>query len=346
MKNRIASLILFFIMIIDLCTPVLAVSDTGQATKVNVEGGASETYTLTVPATLSLGETKDVVLSGRWPSNKTINITADTNIILVNNLDKDEYINTNIKFDSLKISGNNHDVVNISGKISVSTTEDVLFGTWTGTLRYYIESFESEIEGFPIPTLLPGDDWYQGSIGKDEITRIIFVDSYNGEDEIEEMWYADIDEGAEPDTQIRAYRIGTEIIIEGNGSGRIMANEDSSWMFGEDTSTGFRNLTDLVISILDTSNVKNMRGMFENCYSLKKLDLSGFNTHNVLNTTYMFSMCVNLTNIYVGQRWNMSKIVSSDKMFYNCIGLPNFSSSVIDKTNANTNESGYLTLKI
>ena len=50
---------------------------------------------------------------------------------------------------------------------------------------------------------------------------------------------------------------------------------------------------------LNTENVENMQYMFYNCTSLTALDISGFNTTNVKNVSYMFRNCTALERIIV-----------------------------------------------
>lgn len=59
----------------------------------------------------------------------------------------------------------------------------------------------------------------------------------------------------------------------------------------------------------------------------------------------MFYYCLSLSNIYVSDKWNTDKVTESDRMFTDCINLPNFNSSKTDKTNAHYGEGGYLTYK-
>ncbi len=103
-------------------------------------------------------------------------------------------------------------------------------------------------------------------------------------------------------------------------------------------------LTDLDINGFDTKNVTSMDNMFGWCESLQRLDLSNFNTSkvtimyemfthcsmleelnlesfdtsNVTNMDDMFSYCPLLTTIYVGEKWNVGKVVDYYNMFYNC----------------------------
>ena len=48
------------------------------------------------------------------------------------------------------------------------------------------------------------------------------------------------------------------------------------------------------LSSFNTTNVKDMSGMFDKCSSLESIDLSSFNTTNVYNMSCMFSECSSL----------------------------------------------------
>ena len=193
------------------------------------------------------------------------------------------------------------------------------------------------------------DSWYKCSVSRTEITKITFKDSYTPTGSESETWNADVaDTGS-----IKCYRIGTEIIIAGNGTGRIEANADSSWMFGykegyEYEWDEFYNLTAIEnLNILDTANVKNMSCMFCDCYALTSLDLSNFNTANVTDMYWMFSDCRALTTICASNKWNTDKVTRSESMFGGCSELKGaiaFNSNYTDKTYAKTS-GGYLTYK-
>ena len=104
-------------------------------------------------------------------------------------------------------------------------------------------------------------------------------------------------------------------------------------------------LTSLNLSGFNTSNVTNMNNMFGTCQALTSLDLYNFNTANVTDMKYMFNDCSALRFIYVSNEWNTNRVTSSNSMFHGCSQLPNFDSSVVDKTNAHYNLGGYLTYK-
>ena len=100
----------------------------------------------------------------------------------------------------------------------------------------------------------------------------------------------------------------------------------------------------LDIKNLHTEYVENMSYMFYDRQDIS-LDLSTFNTVNVTNMDCMFSNCQNIETIYIGRMWNTDAVTSSSDMFNSCTKLPNFDSSIVDKTKAHTGADGYLTLK-
>lgn len=103
------------------------------------------------------------------------------------------------------------------------------------------------------------------------------------------------------------------------------------------------------IDKLNTSNVKDMRGIFYDDQELKTLDLSGWDTKNVVDMEIMFDTCSKLTNIYVGQNWNTDKVTSSANMFFDCTSLIGQSGVTYDSKKTDISmanyQSGYLTYK-
>ena len=117
--------------------------------------------------------------------------------------------------------------------------------------------------------------------------------------------------------------------------------ETLDWVFQNCSS-----LTSIDLSGWDTSNVTSTYDMFYNCSSLTSIDLSGWDTSSIENTRYMFNGCSSLTTIYVSDKWNVNIAENSEDMFKGCEKLPNFDSSIVDKTNAHYGEDGYLTYKV
>ncbi len=103
----------------------------------------------------------------------------------------------------------------------------------------------------------------------------------------------------------------------------------------------------------NTSKVTNMSGMF-GATQLSTLDLSNFNTSNVTNMSEMFYNNKKLTTIYVSNNFVTSKVTNSTNMFKDSTKLVGgfgtiYSSSKIDKTYARidggTSNPGYFTSK-
>ena len=81
------------------------------------------------------------------------------------------------------------------------------------------------------------------------------------------------------------------------------------------------NLTTIEgIEYLNTAKVTNMNNMFDNCESLKSLDLTKFNTENVTSMKFMFEACTTLISLDVSN-FNTAKVTDINYMFSNCSAL-------------------------
>ena len=80
------------------------------------------------------------------------------------------------------------------------------------------------------------------------------------------------------------------------------------------------NLTNLDLSVLDTSKVTDMARMFENCTSLTTIYLNQFNTSQVTTMYSMFSGCRSLTTLDLSS-FDTSKVTNMSYMFSNCSKL-------------------------
>ena len=106
---------------------------------------------------------------------------------------------------------------------------------------------------------------------------------------------------------------------------------------------------------LNTSEVTNMYGMFEECVLLTDLDLSGFDTRKVTQMSWMFADCKNLKTIYVGDEWSTENVETSVGMFNYCNSLVGEKGTTFDKAHTDASYAhidggadnpGYLTLKV
>ena len=182
------------------------------------------------------------------------------------------------------------------------------------------------------PTMAAGSSWYKSSVDRNTITKITFMDSYEPSTAADETWTAD----ANGTGDITCYRTGTEIIIAGNGAGKIQSNTDSSYMFSNlPYGSTFRCLTSIEnLPLLDTSDVINMSNMFYYCSSLVSLDVSKFDTTLVTDMSSMFASCWTLKNLYV-LSFNTSNVTDMSSMFAACenlidLNLSCFNTSQVD----------------
>ena len=91
-------------------------------------------------------------------------------------------------------------------------------------------------------------------------------------------------------------------------------NEDSSWMFS--SVHAYDEDLKLDLSSFDTSKVENMSYMFAGT-DIKTLDLSTFDTKNVTNMYRTFLFNVDLTTIYVSDKFVTDNVTNSTEMFKN-----------------------------
>lgn len=103
----------------------------------------------------------------------------------------------------------------------------------------------------------------------------------------------------------------------------------------DDMTSMFENCTSLKeidLSNFETENVYSMNDMFMNCSSLKRIDTSKFNTAKVKDMQFMFYNCSSLQTLDVSN-FNTSNVTDMTNMFYNCKLLKN-----IDLTNFDTSK--------
>lgn len=96
---------------------------------------------------------------------------------------------------------------------------------------------------------------------------------------------------------------------------------------------------------LDVSEAVSLQAMFEYCESLEMLDLSNFNTSKVKNMRYMFQDCTNLNTIYAGDSFSTENVESGGDMFIDCRQLKGAIAYDSNKTSHNyaNYTTGYFT---
>lgn len=171
------------------------------------------------------------------------------------------------------------------------------------------------------PVLAPNRTWFsqggtttQGST----FTKITIVDSYTPTGDETESWNADVNNtGA-----IKWYKKGTELIIAGNGSGKIAMNPNSKSLFYLGQTDTFSNVTQIDgLNIFDTTSVSDAQQMFCNMSSLTALDLNSFFTSPTLTSILgIFYGCTSITTLKVAN-WNLSSVYAIQHAFYGCASL-------------------------
>ena len=107
--------------------------------------------------------------------------------------------------------------------------------------------------------------------------------------------------------------------------GKITANKDSSRLF-----FGYENLEAIEgLENLETGMVEDMSGMFENCGSLRTLDLSHFDTRQVRDMSRMFEDCQGLEKLDVSHL-DTSQVKDMKYMFSYCESLEKLDLSHMD----------------
>lgn len=93
-----------------------------------------------------------------------------------------------------------------------------------------------------------------------------------------------------------------------------------------------KSLSTLDLTGFDTSNVGNMGYMFKGCSALTSLDLSGFDTSNVTAMQGMFNSCSSLPSLNL-KGFNTSKVQTMSFMFFDCLNLTTLDLTSFDTSN-------------
>ena len=95
---------------------------------------------------------------------------------------------------------------------------------------------------------------------------------------------------------------------------------------------GLDNVTSIDLSKLDTSNVTNMLGVFENCVNVETINVSTWDTSNVTTMKELFQSCFKLKSIDVSG-WNTSSVTNMDYLFNTCKALETLNVSTWNTSN-------------
>lgn len=159
---------------------------------------------------------------------------------------------------------------------------------------------------------------FEGGINKfnklipDTVTEILFTDEIKpAEAEI-----IDVDADGDGGVVAWAENDGSVIKVSTQVKGmKVKAAKNSGDMFYSK-----QNLTNIDLSMLDTSNVTNMCSMSRDCRGLTALDLSPLNTQNITDMSYMFNSCRGLTALDLSPL-DTQNVASMEDMFNGCSGL-------------------------
>ena len=186
----------------------------------------------------------------------------------------------------------------------------------TITLDYVQAGTTDEGEVLPVETNLMrgyGIDSqldYHSDEYREKITSIEFLNNKNIPSEAVQSW----DVSERQDGSVMAWIVNDlentgyyKLYIGGDGG--VTANPNSSRLFSK-----FINTKSIKLLNLDTSNVTDMLGMFNQCYSLTELDVSNFDTSNVTNMKSLFNECESLITLDLSS-FDTSKVTDMMTMF-------------------------------
>ena len=126
-----------------------------------------------------------------------------------------------------------------------------------------------------------------------------------------------------------------ELIFKAVDDVKVKMPQICSYMFQEIKAASKIAKISIDLSGIDTSNVTDMTGMFQNCSKLISLDLSNFNTSKVTNMANMFYLCSGLTSLNVSS-FDTSNVLKANSLFNGCSSLTSLDISNFD-TNAFAN---------
>ena len=109
----------------------------------------------------------------------------------------------------------------------------------------------------------------------------------------------------------------------------VVAESGASISSGEALFSGFKNMTSADLSLLNTTGVTSMGGMFYNCSDFTSLDLSSFDTSSVNDMSSMFEGCGSLTSLDVSG-FDTSSVNDMSSMFEGCSSLTSLDVSGFD----------------
>ena len=128
--------------------------------------------------------------------------------------------------------------------------------------------------------------------------------------------------------KVKILDIDNSCIVDGTWNASVIDTSKMTIMSG--LFINCSSLQTLDVSNWDTSNVTSMNNMFYGCSSLQTLDVSGWDTSNVTNINSMFYSCKKLTTLIGGR--TIDEIISNNISALNGLKINiNLSSTILDR---------------
>lgn len=147
--KKLLSSVLALVMAMSMMTVAFAASESSsnddepsyndnisRSTQVTYTGNGTESYTITVPATMAPGQSASVKVEGTWASNRKLTVTTGSSVTLKNSLDNSTK-DVAITFPAFEVVGNNLTAVSKTQNIYLANMTG-LFGTWSGSFNYTV----------------------------------------------------------------------------------------------------------------------------------------------------------------------------------------------------------------
>ena len=165
---------------------------------------------------------------------------------------------------------------------------------------------------------------FGAKLRRSQIASVTFLDTLTNAPE--DTW--DVSADRSGSVQAWAVAVGELYDLYLAADGEIAAPESCKELFA-----GYRNMRRVRFgNCFNTSNVKNMNGMFHECSSLRVLDLRSFDTSKVQCMSLMFKDCSSLTTLNLSS-FDTSKVQDMSWMFWNCRSLTSLDLSGFDTSN-------------
>lgn len=179
-------------------------------------------------------------------------------------------------------------------------------------------------------TLAPNSTWFSKkedtTINRKSITEIHILDTTYVPIGDYILWDASEDD----DGSVICYVEDTILTIARNsGTGKIYANEDSSFLFYDATGSSasdrekFENVSAINgLQNLDTSKAITFMAMFGHLYKVASLPgMDNWDVSNVTSLRSLFTSCGSLTSVSGIENWDVSNVTNMRQLFCKCISL-------------------------